>query len=131
MRSFFHCTKFKIILAAIAVLCLVTLIFGTIASVSAPQNSFLGSVFKPIQQFAASVSDGAAEFFENFAAADRLREENKELKEELAQKNKDLIEYENAVRENDFLKDFLGIKEKNRSYEMQSAAVIARDPADP
>ncbi|MBQ2676359.1 MAG: rod shape-determining protein MreC [Clostridia bacterium] len=131
MRFFFRSRRFKIILAIVLASALSFGIFGIATGLSAPQSNIMGAVLKPIQQGCANISNWFDSVFVNFESNQKLSQENQELKKQLADKNYQLVEYEDVVRQNKFYKDFLEIKENNPSYKFSPAMVIARDTTDP
>lgn len=131
MRSFFKSKRFLIISAIALALAVIVLICGVTGTFSSPQSNFLSSVFKPIQYAASSISSSVSEFFDNMQSNEKMKEEMASLKDELAKKDEQLKEYENAIRQNEFYKDFLGIKEDHPDYKFSAAMIIARDTSDP
>ncbi len=131
MRFFFKTIRFKVISAIALILVVCIVIFGVLTDWSAPQSSFLSAVLSPFQKLASSVSGAVGGFFDNLESSDTLNEKIDQLEEELAKKDYQLIEYEDALRQNEFYKDFLEIKENNPSFQFASAVVIARDTSDP
>ena len=131
MRHFLKSKKF-IAIAAIALILAVTVtVCGVTGVLSAPQSNILSSLLSPAQKAVAAVSDSIGSFFDNMQRSAELQKKVDELEEELAEKNEELKDYENAVRQNEFYKDFLKIKEENPSFEFVSAMIIARDTSDP
>ena len=53
------------------------------------------------------------------------------MQEEINEKNKQLVDYDEVLRQNEFYKDFLEIKEENPTYKFTSAKVISRNTNDP
>ncbi len=130
MRRFFRSKKFIIMLAVVVVLIVssVTVVFTD--SNSALQTGLVGSVIKPIQSGFKSAADAVGDFFGVFAERDALKKENAELNEQLKALIDQKLEWEEAVTENEFYKDFLELKENNEDFAFCSARVIARDSAD-
>ena len=48
----------------------------------------------------------------------------------MADKNKQLIEYDEVIRQNEFYKDFLDIKENNKDFKFSPARVISKNNND-
>lgn len=130
MRFFFRSKKVKLI-SVISVLLIISIVVcGFLTNWSAPQSNIVSSVLSPVQSFFSGVSDSVNSFFDNLEEKDKLKKEIKELKEELNEKNKKLIDYDEISRQNDFYKDFLEIKEENPTYKFTSAKVISRNNND-
>lgn len=131
MRHFLKSKKF-IVVAAIALVLAVTIaVCGAAGVFSAPQSNILSSLLKPAQNAVSAVSDSIGGFFNNMQKSDELQKKVDELEDKLAEKDEKLKEYENAVRQNEFYKDFLKIKEEHPSFKFASAMIIARDTSDP
>ena len=130
MRFFFRSKKVKLI-SVISVLLIISIVVcGFLTNWSAPQSNIVSSVLSPVQSFFSGVSDSVNSFFDNLEEKNKLKKEIKELKEELNEKNKKLIDYDEISRQNDFYKDFLEIKEENPTYKFTSAKVISRNNND-
>lgn len=130
MRRFFRNKRFWWIGSVFAVLVAVTVAVTATGGWAAPQNVFVGAVVLPIQNAFSYVADGVAGFFGVFGQRDKLQEENAELREELNALRDEKGEWEEALNQNEFYRDFLGLKEENRDFLFCDARVIARDPAD-
>lgn len=131
MRRFFKSKKFIITSAVATVLVVAIIAFTVIGSVAAPQSAFAGSVIAPVQEFFGNIADGVGDFFGTFTKYDQLEKENAELREQISDLTKEKLEWQEALNQNEFYKDFLGIKEEHEDFEMCSGRVIARDTADP
>ena len=131
MRHFLKSKKFIAIAAIALVLAVTTVVCGVTGVFSAPQSNILSSLLKPAQNAAAAISDSVSGFFDNMQKSSELQKRVDELQDEIAEKNEKLKDYENAVRQNEFYKDFLKIKEEHPSFEFDSAMIIARDTSDP
>ncbi len=131
MRRFFRSRKFIITAVIAGVLALLTVIFGIMGGWSNPAAAFSGYIVTPIQNAFTAVSDTVGDFFATFTEYDDLQRENAELREQIDDLTRERIEWEQAVTQNEFYKDYLGIKEEHPDFEFCSAKVIARDPSDP
>ena len=130
MRFFFKSKRFKVFLTVILVIALVGAGTG-IFLFAAPQSNIFGAIARPFQSAATAVSDFVTGTVSKFTNAEKTEQENKELKEQLAQANYDLTDYEDIKRQLDFYEDYLKIKNENMSFEFQPAVVIGRDTAQP
>ena len=131
MRRFFRSKKL-IITSAIAVVLIAAIVaFSIVGSVAAPQSAFAGSVIAPVSEFFGNVAEGVSDFFGTFAKYEDLQKENAELREEIADLTNEKLEWQEALNQNEFYKEFLGIKEDHEDFEMTSARVVSRDTADP
>lgn len=130
MRFFFRSKKVKIISAISLLLVVSIIVCGSLTNWSAPQSNIFSGILSPIQNFFSDVSKSVNSFFDGFESKEKLENEIKELKKEISEKNKQLINYDEISRQNDFYKDFLEIKEENPSYKFASARIISRDNSD-
>lgn len=130
MRFFFRSKKVKLISVISLLLVVSIVVCGFMTDWSAPQSNIISSVVSPIQNFFSGVSDSVTSFFDGFESKEKLDKEIDSLKKEINEKNKKLIDYDEVVRQNEFYKDFLEIKEENPSYKFSAARVIARNNND-
>lgn len=131
MRRLFRSKKFKIILSLTLTLAVITVVFGSLTGWSSPQSVVVSAIVKPVQSAAARVTEAVESVFANFEDKKELREENRELRSQINELTKELADFEDTVRENEFYKKYLEIKETHSDYQMQPAMVIARDNTDP
>ncbi len=130
MRFFFRSRQFKIIAAIVAAVIVLTTTFGIIGRYMSPQASLVGAVVAPFQKVATSVGN----FFKNadkrWNDGDKLATENDELKKEIDRLKGELVDYQTAVAENEFYKNYLEIKDLNSDFEFCPAMLISKDPDD-
>ena len=112
MRFFFKSKRFKVFLTVILVIALIGAGTG-IFLYSAPQANILGAVARPFQSAATAISGFVTGTVDKFANASSYEQKNRELKEQLAQANYDLTDYEDIKRQLDFYEDYLKIKNEN------------------
>lgn len=130
MRAFFRSVRFKILAAVLAVLVVLMIVFSALGGWSSPLSSVASAVVTPIQQGFNSAWEYITNFF---SAPSRIRElelENATLKEQIADLTKEKAEYETALLENEFYKDYLGLKEEHEDFEFCAAKVVSVDAAD-
>lgn len=130
MREFFKSRRFKIILAIVAVILGGMLYAASTGGVAPLPERMLSYVVVPVQKAAAWVSNGITDFLSVFFDARENYEENIQLKEDISDLRKQLVDYEKIKTENERLKEITGLKEMNPDIEFQPAGVIARDPDD-
>lgn len=130
MRRFLRSKKFIVMVCVVALLTALTVTFGILSDWASPQSVFVGAVVTPIQNAFSDAAEAVEGFFGVFGQRDDLAKENAELKEELNALKDEKLEWQEALNENEFYKDFLGLKEENEDFTFCSARVIARDPAD-
>lgn len=130
MRFFFRSKKVKLISVISGLLVVSIVVCGFLTDWSAPQSNIFSSVLSPVQKFFSGVSDSVNSFFDDFESKDSLQKEIDDLKSEINDKNKQLIDYDEVLRQNEFYKDFLEIKEENPTYKFSAARIIARNNND-
>ncbi len=131
MRYFFKSRRFKIAAAILSVLILISVIATIAGGVLSPQQSILGSVISPFQSAFTSVSNFFKDLNRDINGSENLARENAKLKSEIDRLTSSLLNYEAAVSENDYLRDYLGIKDSNTDYQFEQAKLIGRDTDDP
>lgn len=130
MHEFFSSKKFKVILAVVA------LMFGMMlysASGDGAENiprNLLQMVTTPFQQAGAFLSNTVGGWFEGLASARYSAQENEELKKQIADLNRQMVDYEKLKDENEQLREIAGIKELYPDFEVMPAQVVSRDSAD-
>jgi len=119
--------KWVAILLASIFLCLVMVIWSALSpSHASPVTNLVNILMTPIQDGVSWVTNGAKSVVEHYTKYEELEAENQELRKELADTRGALRDADQAVLENEQLRAALGMKAKNRSYEMESAEIIAR-----
>ena len=84
-------------------------------------------ISQPFLKISAAVTNSVGDFLDRFANAEELYLENQELRKQLQEANRKLINAEQDKRENEQFRSFLGLKETNPDYEFEPATVIGRD----
>ncbi len=130
MRFFFRSRKFKIATAVVAVIMVLSLVAYLAGGLIAPQSSISGAIAAPFQSLAADITGGIKDFFQKFKNNETIILENAELQEEINDLNEKIADYEAMKSENEFLKDYLEIKDKNPDFVFCSASIIARNSID-
>lgn len=131
MRFFFRSRQFKIILAIFCVVALLTASFAFIGKRMSPQTDIASTIATPFKTFFSNVSDMFGNMFNNYNSGRELSLENSELQGEIDSLRQQLADYEEVKHQNEFYKDYLGIKEKNPDFVFSDAVIIARDNDDP
>lgn len=130
MKDFFRSTRFKI-LVGVAVLLFAFMLRAAMTPGFATWTSqVLSAITQPLQKLSSSISDAATDFFGKFTLADELSKENEALKEENRQLKEQLVDYDKIKHENEQNKQYLDLKEENKDFQFEQATVIGRDPND-
>lgn len=130
MRFFIRSRKFKILTATLAVVIILAVVAGLVGGIMLPTSGLASTIISPFQKLVTSVAAGVKDTCTAFTKSQELMDENAALKEEIAQLNENLTDYQDTLAENEFYKEYLEIKEQNPDFQFQSAMVISRDSAD-
>ena len=103
---------------------------GLIGGYMAPQAGLFGWIATPFQKVGSAIASSIGEFSENFKSAAELNREKEELQSEINTLREQLVEYEEAVNENEFYEKYLNIKNLNPDFEFAQASVLGTDPDD-
>ncbi len=90
-------------------------------------EDFVGIVVTPIQNICATISSKSGDFGAIFTEHDKLKEENEQLRYELAATAQELRDAQALTQENEQLKQMLGIKESHPDYVFESALIVASE----
>lgn len=131
MRFFFRSKPFKVAVVVVSVVLVLSVAAGLIGGFIAPQANLLGTVAAPFQHAATAVSSFFRDFADRLQGADAVLLENASLQSEVDRLTSDLLGYQQAVTENEFLREYLEIKEQNPDFQFEPAMRIARDAEDP
>ena len=127
MKDFLKGKLFKVIACVVAVLIGVMIYQATSGAFASFPEAIVGTVVTPVVNASSAISNKVGGFFNMLLNAKDIENQNKELKSELADSYKKLSEYEKLKKENEQLKEVLGIREENPDFKMEAATVIGRD----
>lgn len=130
MRFFFRSKQFKKILSVFAVILVLTVTLAVIGGTASPTSNVFGAILAPIQSGFNSVVGAVKNFFTTISDGDKLMQENERLQQEVNRLTSEAIENQQAISENEFYKNYLGIKDIHPDFEFQPASVIANDHTD-
>ncbi len=131
MRYFFKSRRFKIAAAILSFLIVISIIVRIVGGFITPQQSILGSIVAPFQTAFTSVSNYFKDLNRTMNGNEELAHKNAELESRVNALTSSLLEYEAAVSENEFLRQYLDIKDNHTDYQFEQAMLIARDSDDP
>ena len=132
MKDFFGTTKFKILVAVMAVIIGVMIFSLTQGGYTTDSSSVFGYIFEPFQKFSTGVSDRVTSTLDMLFNAEKYYNENIELKNTLNEIYNDIIDYDIIARENEQLRVMLELKEEYDDYVFSApCTVIARTTNDP
>ncbi|MBQ6885137.1 MAG: rod shape-determining protein MreC [Clostridia bacterium] len=129
MRFFLRSRQFKIILAILCAVAVLTTGFAIIGHMS-PQTNIASTISSPFVNLFTNVSGIVQDFFDNYNSGSKLSIENSELKSEINSLQQKIADYEEILEQNEFYKGYLGIKDNNPDFTFCDAVLISRDNND-
>lgn len=114
------------LLLAIAVVAVTLAAMSIFSSTASPLGNIVGVITSPFRSAAQSVADWYNEKQDYFADNRALRAANEELKRQIAEMQADVRDAETSLEENERYREMLGLREKHRSFELESARVLNR-----
>ena len=130
MRNFLRSTSFKILLTVAVVLLAGAIAAAALASGTSPLTSAVGTVFSPLSDAAAYISEKFDNFKGGFISSRSYMDRVEELEEQVADYQSKLVDYEKLHKQVEAYEKFLGVKEKNPDFQFVAGTVIGRDAAD-
>lgn len=130
MRNFLRSTSFKILLTVVVVLLAGAIAAAALASGTSPLTSAVGTVFSPLSDVAAYISEKFDNFKGGFISSRSYMDRVEELEEQVADYQSKLVDYEKLQKQVEAYEKFLGVKEKNPDFQFVAGTVIGRDAAD-
>ncbi|WP_411676430.1 rod shape-determining protein MreC [Caproicibacter sp.] len=129
MKDVFHSNGFKILIITVFVL------FGVMLITAGSGGSFATNAFgflsTPMERVSTLITNNATVAAQSVTQSkEELEAENAQLKQQVDELNRKLINYYTYQQENAQLRKFLELKNDNMDFKPVSAAVIARDPAN-
>lgn len=131
MRFFFRSKQFKIILAIFLSVILITTISGILGKKMVPTADIAGTIAAPFRSLASDIGGFFKNLNQMLSSGNELLLEKTELEAKVNELNGKLAEYDKAIAENEFLKQFIELKEANPDFKFTSATLISRDSDDP
>ena len=131
MRFFLRSRQFKIILSIFCAVVLLTVSFAVLAKRMSPQTDIASVISTPFRNLFTSLSNIVTDFADNYNSGSKLSLENAELKAEIDALRGQVAEMQEITEQNNFYKEYLGIKESNPDFVFTDATIIARDNDDP
>jgi len=127
LKDFFKSLRFKILVGVVALLLGLIIYEASSGGYSSAPNNVLSTILWPFQKASSSISGGVSNVFDKFIHADEYEAENEQLKNEVAELQKQLAQAQSATIENEQLKTMLGIKEQHEDFDLVNVSVIGRD----
>ncbi len=132
MRDFIKSTRFKILLAFLAFLIGIMIYAVTKGGYSVSGASFIQTITKPFRSASNGIGMKIEGNLDKITKADEYYEENKRLKAQIGELNKQLTEYDSLKAEVEELRKFVSIKEEHKDYVLSvPCSVIGYTTNDP
>ncbi len=130
MRFLFKNKKVRVVSIIALVLACLIILYSTVIKNTAFHSNIVSSVINPIQTMFSNISKSVNDKKNEQTENKILLEKIEELEGIISEQNQKLVDYEEAIRQNEFYKDFLEIKEENPSYKFVDARIISRNTND-
>ena len=130
MNSFIKSRPFKLFALIIAALAAGSIIAAAAHSGKSPLSSVINVVTYPLQKVSTSLSNAIDGYCSYFRSSDTLQKENAALKQQIADYQEELSDYENTKRTLEVYEEFLGVKEENPDFNFICASVLTRETSD-
>lgn len=130
MRDFFKSRRLRMLALVLAVTVAVSVVSGVVGKWLDPQATAVGALLTPVQKLTTWLGNGVSDFILAHQRAEELAQENAELREDLQTVTEQLIDFESYQRENEYLKQFLEIKQNHEDYTFSNGRVISIDSTD-
>ena len=126
--SFFERNSGKVALLCVTVLFIIVMALSTIPALK-PNivSNAVGFVISPVQKVISRCINSTSEFFSFVFNMEEYRNENDELKKQVAVLENQIRETEELKKENTRLRAMLDMRERTLAYETETAEVIAKD----
>ncbi len=124
MGGFFRSKKFRIILCILALLIGVMLYSVTQDGYTLPTTGFIGKVLQPVRSVSNKISVTVEDTIQMFKDSKSYQDENAELKQRVAELEKQLVDYNETQEELEELERFMGIKEEHEDYVLSAPCTI-------
>ena len=130
MLQFFKSRKFKTFMFVICALLVGVIIAVATTNSSSPVTNVLGTVFSPVQKVAGYVADNVSWLGESFRSSGSYKSEIERLRQQIAEYENQLVDYNEMRQKLASYETMLGVKEKNPDFALERASVIGTDSAD-
>ena len=126
MKRFF--TKTGIwLLAAAAIIAVVLCVVSSLSSGTGLLHNALGVIASPFRSAGAAVTEWVGGIGDRFESVEALQQENEELRQQIAELEKQLRAAEPAAEENVQLRSLLGLRQQRSDLQFEAARVTQRD----
>lgn len=130
MNVFFKGTTFKVLSVIAIVLVCATVLATVVPTGTSPLTDALGIITSPLQSIASYVSSKFTDIKGSFVSSNSYQARIAELENQVAEYQRDLVDYEKTKKLLESYSAFLDVREKNPDYTWVSCDVVGRDSAD-
>lgn len=130
MREFFKGSRPRILAAVLVLVIVLSAVSGAIGKWMDPQATLVSAVVTPVQRLTTLAADGISDLVLTYQRSENLSSENEKLRRQVQELTEQLIDFQEYQRENEYLKQFLEIKQRHEDYSFMNATVISVDSAD-
>ncbi|MGN1202290.1 MAG: rod shape-determining protein MreC [Eubacterium sp.] len=131
MKNLFKSSRFKLIVAVIALLLVGMFLCAANGHGETAQSSIVGTIFTPAHWVAGKLSDGIDKIVSSAKGDAQYEQKIDELQQQLGELQNQLADYNNLKSQNELYKEALELKDDNPEFEYIGASVIGRDSANP
>lgn len=124
MGGFFRSKKFRIILCIIALLIGMMLYAVTQDGYTLPTTGVIGRILNPIRSVSNRISDSVEDTLDIFTRSKEYQEENGELRQRVAELEKQLVDYHKTQQKLEDLEGFMGVKEEHEDCVLSNPCTI-------
>ena len=123
--------RFVIMVLSVAVIVAVLLsVMSYLSATSAPLPNVAGIIASPFRSVSASISETVQRWAGYFVGVDELREENEQLKKQIAEMEGTVRQAQADREENVRLREVAQLREQRRDLHLESARVLVQDSSN-
>ena len=124
-------TKYGVIVLSLAVVIAVILsVMAYFSTSAAPLPNVAGIIASPFRSAGAAITETVSGWVDYFAEYDALKEENEQLKLEIAEMETAIRQAEKDSEENERLRKLLDLREQRRDLHFESARIVESDSSN-
>ena len=118
------------VLFATAVIAVSLSLMSFFSNTSSPLSNLAGIIASPFRAAGAAITDTVSGWVDYFTEFDRLKEENEQLKLEIAEMEAAIRQAEKDSEENARLRELLDLREQRRDLHFESARIVESDTSN-
>lgn len=130
MRQFFKSVQFRIFVFVICAVFVGSVIAVASDNGMSPASGIVGTVFGPMQKLTGKIAEKFNWLSASFTSAGTYKAENDRLKEQIAEYENQLADYNEIKHKIKSYEDMLEIKEDNPDFVLANANIIGTDNSD-